>query len=278
MSNSLCWKCANCTSTEKCEFVNNINKYYRKNKNKFTKTGKVELIKDLKKYYIKGTKTDNNGNILFCPKFTTDNLDHRSKTQIRQEEKTLKRKEKLNKSTKLQSIGRRKYILNNITDKTPKLTQEEIQARQLKFLQNISLKKEQINIKQQELQQQKILKQQELQKEKDLEQQQKILKQQELQKEKNIKLQQKLLQTQILKTKLKEQQEIARKERYKSSVKYSKLLKRIDFFTTPATYEQALELIYTIPYNDLQQEQLIKLQETKEKQEINSKYVYYLAI
>ncbi len=110
-----------------------------------------------------------------------------------------------------------------------------------------------VNIKQQELQQQKILKQQ------------------ELQKEKNIKLQQKLLQTQILKTKLKEQQEKARKERYKSSVKYSKLLKRIDFFTTPATYEQALELIYTIPYNDLQQEQLIKLQETKEKQEINSK-------
>lgn len=78
---TLCWKCANCTSVDKCEFVKNIDKYYRTNKNKFTKTGKIELIKDLQKYYIKGTKIDGKGNIVFCPCFVSDGLNYLTEFQ-----------------------------------------------------------------------------------------------------------------------------------------------------------------------------------------------------
>ena len=71
---SLCWKCANCTSIEKCEFVRKINLFYYTHKYK-----QIIKRKDLPKYYVKGTRADAKGNIIFCPCFVSDNLDHRTK-------------------------------------------------------------------------------------------------------------------------------------------------------------------------------------------------------
>ena len=73
---SLCWKCANCTSIETCEFVRNINKFYYTHKYKM-----IIKRKDLPNFYIKGTKADSKGNIIFCLKFVSDNLDHRTKKE-----------------------------------------------------------------------------------------------------------------------------------------------------------------------------------------------------
>ena len=134
MSNSLCWKCANCTSTEKCEFVNNINKYYRKNKNKFTKTGKVELLKDLQNYYINGTKTDNNGNIIFCPNFKDDELDHRSEAiKLKEYAKSLN-------ICYSEELFKKLRVLDKFNEQMQKLSEKEKQAKQKKFVDSIILK------------------------------------------------------------------------------------------------------------------------------------------
>ena len=71
----LCWKCENATDCKKCPFVARLTKFYIRQK------GQDVIIKDLSRYYIKGTKIDNKGNIISCPLFVPDNLDHRTKTE-----------------------------------------------------------------------------------------------------------------------------------------------------------------------------------------------------
>lgn len=123
---TLCWRCKNCCSVNDCEFVYKINKYYKNTFNIVDKNGCIKLIHDLTKYYIPGTKTDNQGNILFCPKFEEDGFNHKSELRQEFELSGLKNFRYFSKSKKL---------LDDFSEEMLNMSQEEKEARQKAFYQ-----------------------------------------------------------------------------------------------------------------------------------------------
>lgn len=130
---TLCWRCKNCCSINDCEFVYKINKYYRSISSIVDENGNVKLIRDLTKYYIPGTKTDTQGNILFCPKFEEDGLNHKSESY---------QKFELSGRKNFQCYLEREKLLDNYFEVMSKMTQEEKEARQEAFYQKVLKERE----------------------------------------------------------------------------------------------------------------------------------------
>lgn len=76
----LCWTCQHCDSCNKCEFVKNLDNFYDNQKRNGyiskKKNGCTEYIPPAKEQkeqlYIKGTMTDKDGYITYCPKYKKD--------------------------------------------------------------------------------------------------------------------------------------------------------------------------------------------------------------
>ena len=128
---TLCWRCKNCCSVNNCKFVYNINEYYKDTSNIVDKNGCVKLVSDLTNYFIPGTKTDNQGNILFCPKFEEDGLNHKSEHQ----------QELASYGRIIRDLDKFKKLLDNYSETMSKMSQEEKQARQKAFYQKVLDKK-----------------------------------------------------------------------------------------------------------------------------------------